>query len=328
MADNLHTCGLINLDKPSGPTSHDMVSLVRRRLGIRGVGHAGTLDPLATGVLVIGVGSATRLMSFVGEGHKEYIAEILFGVVTDSQDTTGATIRETSARNVTLEALERAGASFTGSLLQIPPMVSALKHNGQRLYQLARQGQVVEREARPVHVYDLSLQRFEPGERATATIRISCSGGFYVRTLCHDLGEALGCGGCMTALRRTAVGSFHIENAIQLDDFLDRGAAVLLPPASAVANLPRFRLDAEQVQKVLHGCAVRGGPPSPANGASAGIVVRLENQRDSLIAMAKLSHRAPADAPIDTRERSDDFWYQPYLVLGHTGSEQNMLECR
>lgn len=306
--------GFINLDKPSGPTSHDMVALVRKRLGIRQVGHAGTLDPLATGVLVLGVGAATRLMTFAGGQPKEYVARLLLGRSTDSEDITGVTTAEASGAGVSLDDLERAASQLRGNILQTPPMVSAVKHQGRRLYELARAGQTVERQPRPVTIYSLEIGDFEPGDKAEATLTIRCSGGVYIRTICADLGRILGCGGCMAALRRTAVGTFDVRDSVSTASFLERGAGVLLPPSTAVAHLPKVTMGAFEEQRVVHGgsidAAQEGQGDRPKDGQAGHSApelagdVRLQNARGELVAIA---HTLELDG---NRRR-----YQPYLVL-------------
>ncbi|HET6384986.1 MAG TPA: tRNA pseudouridine(55) synthase TruB [Armatimonadota bacterium] len=335
-------CGLLNLDKPSGPTSHDMVSRVRRCLGVRQVGHAGTLDPMATGVLVIGVGPATRLMTFLGDQPKEYAARIRLGLTTDTEDITGNILAEASAAGVTQADLIEALHRFEGPIFQTPPMVSALKVNGRRLYELAREGKSVERQPRAVTVYELELLDFAPGNAAEATLRIRCSGGFYVRTLCADLGRALGCGGCMKALRRTAVGEFRVEDAVTPEALDDAGAAALQPASRALAHRPVVILSEEQRQRVLNGGWIEVSElspeiPSPGDPekdshtqkGSSDKIVRLEDRGGALIAVAR-ARAIDAGARYD-HHCSHDGGYSydhqirwrcdPYIVLGAPGTE-------
>ena len=196
--------GIIIIDKPADWTSMDVCAKLRGILKTKKVGHAGTLDPMATGVLPVFVGQATRAVSFAESGEKEYVATLRLGLVTDTQDTSGHTLAESP---VTVTAAEVAAAlhAFTGDITQIPPMYSAIKINGQKLYDLARQGREVERKARPVTIYELEL--LEQLSPADYRLRIRCSKGTYVRTLCHDIGQALGCGGAMYSLRRIHHGS-------------------------------------------------------------------------------------------------------------------------
>ncbi|HEY3268301.1 MAG TPA: tRNA pseudouridine(55) synthase TruB [Armatimonadota bacterium] len=219
--------GFYIIDKPAGWTSHDVVARVRRLAGQKRVGHTGTLDPDATGVLLVCIGQATRLIEYTEGHHKVYEAKLTLGVETDSQDASGAVVGERDASGVTEAALREAAARLTGDILQIPPMVSAVHHEGQRLYELARQGIVVERKPRPVTVYRLDVESFTPGPRAAAALTVECSAGTYVRTLCHDIGEALGVGGHMAALRRTAVGPFGESHAVSLEALAEEGAVSL-----------------------------------------------------------------------------------------------------
>ena len=192
--------GIIIIDKPQDWTSMDVCAKLRGVLGERRIGHAGTLDPMATGVLPVFVGRATRAVEFAERGDKEYVAGLKLGRVTDTQDTSGNTLEEHPVE-VTAEQVKAVLPQFTGDILQVPPMYSAIKINGKKLYELARKGREVERSARPVTIHSLTLEgQTAPDE---FTIRVKCSKGTYVRTLCHDLGAALGCGGCMSSLRRT-----------------------------------------------------------------------------------------------------------------------------
>jgi tRNA pseudouridine55 synthase len=199
-------------------TSHDVVDRIRRRFGYRKAGHAGTLDPMAEGVLVLGVGrnATRRLASIMGE-DKEYRAVMVLGVSTDSQDAEGRVLERRPWNGVTREAVLMALDRFKGEQSQVPPMHSALKHRGQPLYRLARRGVVIPREARPVFIRELELCRFDGPE---VDLRIVCSKGMYVRTLCADVGDALGCGAHMKYLVRTRVGGFLIEDALPLDELL------------------------------------------------------------------------------------------------------------
>ena len=243
--------GLLVVDKPSGPTSHDMVSRVRRATATKRVGHAGTLDPLATGVVVIGIGRATRLLRFVQDSSKEYIARVRFGIATDSLDADG---RETwrEPMPVSRAALESAVAGFRGKIEQIPPMVSAIQIDGRRLHQLARAGEEVERQPRPVEIYGIEVSGFEDGDFPLATIRIECSKGTYVRVLADDLAKALGGRAHLEGLRRTRVGSFGLDGSLTPES-LDGWEKALLPLSSAVAGLPRLVIEEDQRLRVSHG---------------------------------------------------------------------------
>ena len=209
--------GILIIDKPAGWTSHDVVAKLRGLLRERRIGHAGTLDPMATGVLPVFVGRATRAVEFAAEREKEYLAGLRLGVVTDTQDTTG-TVLETHPVCADRPQVEAVLARFRGEITQIPPMYSAIKVNGQKLCDLARKGRQVERQPRPVTIHELTLLSRE-GD--TLRLRVRCSKGTYIRTLCADIGEALGCGGCMQALRRTQAGEYTIAEAVPLQQLLE-----------------------------------------------------------------------------------------------------------
>lgn len=254
--------GVLNVFKPAGPTSHDIVAQVRRVFGQKRVGHAGTLDPMATGVLVVCLGKATRIVEYLVLGAKEYRARMVLGVTTDTQDSTGAVIEERDASSVTREALEGAARAFVGEIEQVPPMVSAVKHQGKRLYELARQGKTVERTPRRVSVYSIEVTDFEPGERAEAEMTVRCSSGTYIRTLCADMGERLGCGAHMSMLERTRVGRFAVDDAVTPEELAvakDEGRleSVLCSIEDAVSDMPSVRVGAEDEAGVLHGSALR-----------------------------------------------------------------------
>ena len=230
--------GIILIDKPRDWTSHDVVGKLRRLLKERRIGHSGTLDPMATGLLVVFVGRATRAVEFAEGDAKQYIAGLRLGLETDTQDTTG-TVLQTYENHVTEEQLRAALPVFTGPISQVPPMYSALKVNGQKLCDLARKGKEVERKPRTITIYKLECLEFS-GE--TAKLYIHCSKGTYIRTLCKDIGAALGCGGCMESLRRVSAGSYTIEEAIPLAQLVEstepekylRGVDTLFAEHSAV----------------------------------------------------------------------------------------------
>jgi tRNA pseudouridine55 synthase len=253
--------GILNLHKPPGPTSHDCVARVRRVLGEKRVGHAGTLDPMASGVLVVGVGHGTRVLEYLQGLPKVYRAGLVLGLETDTQDTTGAALAERDASGVTEEQFRAALARFEGEILQVPPMFSALKSGGKKLYELARRGETVEREPRPVTVYELEPLAFTPGPRAEAEVRVRCSAGTYVRTLCHDLGAALGVGGAMSSLVREAVGEFRLEAALAPETLAPE--TPLLPLAEALAHLPRVSLGEAEAVRLGHGQFIPAPPETP-----------------------------------------------------------------
>ncbi len=206
--------GVFIVDKEPGFTSFDVVAILRGLLGTKKVGHTGTLDPIATGVLPVLVGRATRAEAILPDTEKEYLAGFCLGLTTDTQDITGAVLRKREAR-VSLEQLEAACGKFRGDILQLPPMYSAVKKNGEKLYELARRGIEVEREPRPVRISRLEIMDFDPLS-GRGSLAVSCSKGTYIRTLCHDIGNALGCGGVMTSLRRTKASGFSLESALTI----------------------------------------------------------------------------------------------------------------
>lgn len=209
--------GGILIDKPAGPTSHDIVDAVRRRFGIKKVGHCGTLDPNATGLLMLLLGRATRLSDRFMGADKEYEGAIKFGETTDSYDSDGALLSSLPVPPMTLDELNETAATFQGDQMQIPPMVSAKKQNGVPLYKLARKGVEVERKPRLIHIY---FFKFSEYNEPTGLFRISCTKGTYVRSIAHDLGDKVGCGAHLSALRRVSSGRFLVKNALPLDHVL------------------------------------------------------------------------------------------------------------
>ena len=231
--------GIIIIDKPGGWTSMDVCAKLRGILKTKKIGHAGTLDPMATGVLPVFVGQATRAVSFAESGRKEYAATLRLGQVTDTQDTTGETLEEHPVK-VSMDDLRAVLGRFTGDIVQIPPMFSAVKIGGQKLCDLARQGKTVERQPRPVTVYELEVtEQLSPTDFA---LRILCSKGTYVRTLCHDIGQALGCGGCMASLRRTMAAGFTLADCCTLDEVQQQGEALLRDTDSLFGEHPAFHI--------------------------------------------------------------------------------------
>ena len=280
--------GIVVVDKPAGMTSHDVVDEVRRRLGTRRVGHAGTLDPGATGVLILGVGAATRLLRYAQASPKVYRAVAVFGTATSTQDASGEVTRRRDASHLGAGDVEAALPALTGDLLQVPPMVSALKLGGERLYAKARRGEEVERAPRPVTVHELSLLEFSPGSPPSARLEVRCSPGTYVRTLVHDLGARLGCGAHLASLRRTFNGGYSEAEAVGLDDV---GRAALRPLVDAVRVLPRAELGAREAEAVGYGRPVPAGDaaaPVPEGGAvavlhSGRLVAVCRRERDRLL---------------------------------------------
>ena len=209
--------GIVIVDKPQGWTSQDVTARLRRVFGTRRIGHGGTLDPMATGVLPVFVGRATRAVEFFEHAGKTYETVLRLGITTDTEDMTGTVLTEENV-SFTEEQLQETLAAFRGEILQVPPMYSALKVNGQKLCDLARKGKTVERQPRTITIHELTL--VERGEN-TLRLRVRCSKGTYVRTLCKDIGEKLGCGGCMESLRRVAAGEYTVDEAVPLQTLLD-----------------------------------------------------------------------------------------------------------
>ena len=242
--------GILVIDKPAGWTSMDVCAKLRGVFHEKRVGHSGTLDPMATGVLPVFVGRATRAVEFAEKSDKEYIAGLKLGVITNTQDTTGEVL-ETRPVQISREQLEAALEKFRGDIMQVPPMYSAIKINGKKLYELARKGREVERPARPVGIK--SLEILEQQGEDLYTIWVRCTKGTYIRTLCHDIGAALGCGGCMASLRRTMAAGFTLEDAVSLERTQAEGdpASLLLPVDSLFAGRPVLVLKSAETEKKI-----------------------------------------------------------------------------
>jgi tRNA pseudouridine55 synthase len=266
--------GFLLVDKEMGWTSHDVVAKIRGVLGGK-VGHAGTLDPMATGLLVLGLGRSTRLLRFVQGFEKEYIATALFGVATDTLDADGAVMTR-SPLPVEQEDVDAVLARFTGDILQVPPMVSARKVEGRRLYALAREGKEIEREARPVHISRLEIVGFAGSQYPEVTLRVACSTGTYVRTLADDMARALGGRAHLTALRRVRNGLLSVDAARSVGTLSEIAATgrideLVIAPAIALAEIPGVTIDAGQETAVRNGASV----PVEALGAPEATLVRL-----------------------------------------------------
>ena len=243
--------GIVIVDKPTGWTSQDVVSKLRGVFKTRRIGHGGTLDPMATGVLPVFVGRATRAVEFFEHAEKTYEATLRLGISTDTEDITGEILEEKPV-NVTEEQLLETLSRFRGDIFQIPPMYSAIKINGQKLCDLARKGREVERKPRPVTIYALDCLSFEG---TTAKLRIHCSKGTYIRTLCKDIGAALGCGGTMEALRRVTAGDYEISEAVTMEALItaEDPGAFLLPTDSLFASYPAVALTEKQTLRCRNG---------------------------------------------------------------------------
>lgn len=245
--------GVLNICKPQGPTSHDVVNRVRRLFGQKRVGHAGTLDPMATGVLLVCLGNATRIVEYLTAAEKTYRATMTLGMRTDTEDSTGSTTSECDASGIGVEAVREATAGFVGEIVQIPPMISAIKHQGKPLYKHAREGRTIERPGRTVTVYSVELVDFRPGPRAETDLLVRCSSGTYIRTLCADIGDVLGCGGMMSSLERTSVGPYCIDRSVPLDELEAKPEDYLIPVAEALGDMPAIEVDADGAWRIVHG---------------------------------------------------------------------------
>ncbi|WPB79850.1 tRNA pseudouridine(55) synthase TruB [Archangium violaceum] len=275
--------GVLVIDKPKGPTSFDVVRQVRGLLKVKKVGHTGTLDPMATGVLPLCLGEATKVAGFITEGDKAYDAVVRLGAETDTQDAEGKVVAEAPVPALTSALLEDVLGRFRGSFDQMPPMYSAVKVGGKRLYELARAGEEVERASRHVTVYELVLRDFSANQ---LRLSVRCSKGFFVRTLAYDIGRALGCGAHLEALRRTHSGPFTLAHALPLADVAEllREPSVLakrlLPVSEALTDLPAVRVSAADAVRVSHGVPVEA-PAHPGR-------VRVVDPSDALLAVAEV----------------------------------------
>ena len=277
--------GILIIDKPAGWTSMDVCAKLRGMYHEKRVGHAGTLDPMATGVLPVFIGRATRAVEFAADSDKEYISGLKLGVVTNTQDTTGEVL-ETRHVAVRRTEVEAALTQFIGAIEQVPPMYSAVKVNGKKLYELARKGREVERKPRPITIHTLELLDETPPGGADYLLRVVCSKGTYVRTLCHDIGQALGCGGCMSSLRRVKAAGFTLADSTALEAVqaaVDRGegASILRPVDSCFAQFPALTLKTAGAEK-----KVRNGASLAARDIPDG-VYRLYGMDKTFLALGR-----------------------------------------
>ncbi len=281
--------GFINLLKPPGLTSHRAVAHVKRAFPRRTkIGHAGTLDPDVPGVLVICVGRATKLAQFLMDADKAYRVEITFGLATDTEDWTGRPVDEKPADGLTESELQRALSNFIGTIEQVPPMYSAVRVGGRRLYELAREGMEVPRQSRWAVIKSIELLSFWPGPRARALLDVTCGKGTYMRTLCKDIGEHLGLPAHMSYLIRKRVGVLDIHDARTLEEVEEGGDSVLIEPAEALSHLPAVRIPQERIEALLHGVqpSVTWGLQVPKGGE----VLRLVDEKGELLALARRTH--------------------------------------
>ena len=270
--------GIIVINKPRDWTSMDVCAKLRGVFHEKRVGHAGTLDPMATGVLPVFVGQATKAVSFAEDGKKEYRAALRLGVVTDTQDVWGAVLAEAPV-SVSGDELRAVLPRFTGDIEQVPPMYSAIKIQGQKLYDLARKGVEVARKPRGVTIYDLEL--LEQDAAGDWGLRVVCSKGTYIRTLCHDIGAALGCGGCMSALTRTMAAGFTLDEAVTLDDARERGETLLRPVDSLFRQYPAYRIKSADADR-----RCRCGNPIRDAGLAGG-VYRVYGHTGAFLALSR-----------------------------------------
>ncbi len=283
--------GFLNIDKPAGMTSHDVVARVRRLAGQKRVGHGGTLDPLATGVLPVALGGATRLVDYLVEDRKRYRADARLGVTTTTDDAEGEVVSEQPVPPLGHAAIQAAIAPFIGTIQQIPPMYSAIQVGGQRMYDLARRGEIVELAARTVTIDEIRIIDWQP---PVLTLDVVCGKGTYIRALARDLGAALGCGAHLAALRRTGVGPLRIDAAVPLATLQNEPAHLpehLLPPEAAVAALPRIDMDQTRAERIRHGL--------PFAHNAVGGLARVHDEHGALLALVR---------------RADDVW-QPFKVF-------------
>ncbi|HAI21117.1 MAG TPA: tRNA pseudouridine(55) synthase TruB [Clostridiales bacterium UBA8153] len=274
--------GVLNVLKPPGMTSHQVVAWVRRLTGERRAGHTGTLDPAAAGVLPICLGQATRLAEYLAGADKEYRAELVLGLTTDSDDTQGRVIARREAEFVDQGRLEQVLAGFRGELLQSPPALSAVRVGGRRSYQLARAGVPVPLPPRPVTIHRLELLEFLPGAPPRARLLVRCSKGTYIRTLCRELGDSLGCGAALGWLLRTGSGRFALEDAATLEELAGGWRAFLVRPSAAVAHLRAVEVSDDEAGWIRRGRA-------PARALPGSELVRLLDGCGELVAIAQLA---------------------------------------
>ena len=246
--------GILNIYKPTGMTSFDVVRIIRKISNVKKVGHAGTLDPEASGVLPVCIGKATKAIDYIMEDFKIYEAELKLGVITDTYDREGKILQESEV-NVSEEEIIQVINSFVGEIKQVPPMYSALKVNGKKLYELARAGIEIEREARPIVIYDIDIIDIKI---PYVKFRVKCSKGTYIRSLCYDIGEKLKCGGMMWNLQRTATGQFHIEDAINIEDLNEENInKYIMPIEKAFQKNTKITIEDKFVKFLLNGVVVK-----------------------------------------------------------------------
>jgi tRNA pseudouridine55 synthase len=306
--------GILNINKATGMTSHDVVAKIRRLLKQKRVGHAGTLDPLASGVLPICVGQATRVAEYLSESGKAYLATIVFGSVTDTYDAEGTIVRTASTDGLSSSSVEEALQHFVGPQMQVPPRYSAIKLQGQPAYKRARAGEEVELVPRPVMIYKLELMKWEP---PTATLAVECSKGTYIRSLAYDLGAYLGCGAYLAALIRTRSGPFLLAASVTLEQLAavpaSEIASLLYPADKALEDYPHLILDSATIERVQHGSAFTYALDGQAGAKQTRTTARVYSDDGRFVAIAEWDPAqnvwkprkvfVPGDAPEAPRTR-------------------------
>ncbi|WP_322922771.1 tRNA pseudouridine(55) synthase TruB [Paenibacillus campi] len=253
--------GVLAVHKPAGFTSHDVVAKIRRIVRMKRIGHTGTLDPAVTGVLPLCLGRSTRIVEYLQEMPKEYVAVLRFGIATDTEDLTGEVTEQIERADIAREQVETVLRTMTGTISQVPPMYSAVKVDGKRLYELAREGKTVERKAREVTIHELEMSGWKPGDHPEVTFRVLCSKGTYIRTLCVDIGRALGVPSTMVQLVRTESAGIRLQQCLtfeQIEQLVEQGEleAHLLPADQAMSNMPSFTVDAAVYKHTLQGKSI------------------------------------------------------------------------
>lgn len=298
--------GIFNIYKEKGFTSHDVVAIVRRTIHMKKVGHTGTLDPDAEGVLPVCVGKATKLSDVIMDGRKSYRAMLKLGVTTTTEDASGEVL-ETKEVNFDEENIRKVTASFIGKLEQVPPMYSAVKVNGKKLYELAREGKEIERKSRTIEVYDIRIRRFLPPDRVE--MDVDCSKGTYIRTLCADIGKALGCGGHMAELLRTATGAFSLENAIKLEELKalaeqEKAEDALLTMEDALWDFPMVQVSEKSTKFLYNGGKIqeRFFTEKPQSYKEGDIVTAYDHEKN-LVGLYEI------------KKDEDQFFMKPFKML-------------
>ena len=297
--------GIFNIYKEKGFTSHDVVAIVRRTIHMKKVGHTGTLDPDAEGVLPVCVGKATKLSDVIMDGRKSYRAMLRLGITTTTEDASGEVL-ETKEVDFNEDRIREVVASFIGKLEQVPPMYSAVKVNGKKLYELAREGKEIERKSRTIEVYDIRIRQFLPPDRVE--IDVDCSKGTYIRTLCSDIGKALGCGGHMAELLRTATGAFSLENAIKLDELKalaeqEKVEEVMLTMEDALIDFPVVKVSEKSAKFLYNGGKIqeRFFTEKPASYKEGDIVATYDHE-NNLVGLYEI-------------KKEEDYFIKPFKML-------------